>query len=307
MVDRYRNYRPRRPLTNPPHKSHRGLYIMVLVLFVVFGGRSVLGKMQSAKPPAQKSSSRPTPKTALLAEPIASSTWNELNQSVTAIINENAGLDISVAVIDIAASTKANYGIQDNFAGASTTKVLTAAAFLHETESGGENINATINGVSAKTLLRRMINRSDNNAWAALNKELTYPKIKSYARSLGMSSYNPTNNAVTASDMALLLQKLYKGELLNEANTKLLYSYMKDTNNEDMIPVAAPEGATLYHKYGQLDDRLHDAAIIDYKNRPLALVIYSKGGASDGSNYATRTQLVQRIAKTVFTTIYSEN
>jgi len=112
---------------------------------------------------------------------------------------------------------------------------------------------------------------------------------------------------MTSSDQALLLSKLYKQELLNESNTRLLLSFMQNTNNEDMIPVVKPNGSTLYHKYGQLDDRLHDSAIVVYKNRPIVLVIYTKGGASDGSNYASRTKLIQSIAQSVFTTIYSES
>jgi beta-lactamase class A len=107
---------------------------------------------------------------------------------------------------------------------------------------------------------------------------------------------------MTSSDQAEILSKLYQGKLLNKAHTDLLLSFMQNTNNEDMIPKVNP-GGTLYHKYGQLEDRLHDSAIINYKNRPIVLVIYTKG-LGDGNIYSSRIQLIQTIATTAFTTIY---
>jgi beta-lactamase class A len=305
MIDRYRNYQPYRPAAPRRKKRRSGLSTLVVVALLVFGGKTVWGKIQSSQSPKPAANSTPKPAKKVLAEPIPSTTWSDLNQKVNVLINQNPGLDISVAVIDISSSTKANYGIQDNFAGASTTKVLTAAAYLNAVENGSRSLTKTISGKSAKEHLRLMINKSDNNSWAALNSDLTYTKIKAFAHSLGISSYNPTKNLITASDEALLLQKLYSGNLLSDTNKKLLLSYMQNTNNEDMIPKVSPSGAKLYHKYGQLEDRLHDAAILDYKDRPLVIVIYTKGGASDGSNYTTRTKLVKDLAQTIIDTIYA--
>ncbi len=304
MIDRYRNYQPRRVARRPQRKKHRGLFVFVCAAVLFTGGRTVWSKIQS--PPSSKptTNSTPKPEKKITAEPIASSTWNDLNQNVTAVIDENSALDISVAVIDIGTNTKANYGIQDNFAGASTTKVLTAVTFLHEAEEGRQSITKSIGSKSAKEHLRLMINQSNNESWAALNRKLTGPTLESFAKSLGLSSYKYKTNTITASDAALLLQKLYSGDVINETNKKLLLSFMQKTNNEEMIPQVAPDGSTLYHKYGQLEDRLHDSAIIEYKDRPVIIVVYTKGGASDGSNYKTRTALVRELAKTVIDTIY---
>ncbi len=267
-------------------------------------GRAIVKGFQSDPKPKVTASSTPKPAKKVTAEPIASNIWNDLNQQVTAIINENPKLDISVAITDVVTNTKANYGIQDNFAGASTTKVLTAVTFLHEAEQGRQSLTKQFGGMTAKQHIKLMINQSNNESWNILNTQVTYKKIEEYARSIGVSSYSAKGNVITASDEALVLQKLYNGDLLTDANKKLLLSYMQDTNNEAMIPKAIPEGATIYHKYGQLEDRLHDAAIVEYKERPVVLVIYTKGGAADGSNYSARTQLIQKISSTVFATIY---
>ena len=290
-----------------PKKKYRGIYVILAVLAVFIGARAVSTRKTTEDTSQPKASTTPRAKTVVKAEPISSTTWNDLNTNVNAIINNNPSIDIGVSVIDINTNTKANYGIQDNFAGASTTKVLTAAAYLHDVETGRSSLTQSLSGATAQQQIRRMINQSNNTSWEVLNSAVGSTRLELYAHQQGMSSYKYYGNLMTSSDQALLLSKLYKQELLNESNTRLLLSFMQNTNNEDMIPVVKPNGSTLYHKYGQLDDRLHDSAIVVYKNRPIVLVIYTKGGASDGSNYASRTKLIQSIAQSVFTTIYSES
>lgn len=302
MVDRYRHYQPKK---QPRRKSRRGFYTLILLAVVIFGGRAVWGKIHSTNNNSSGSPSASKTKPKVKAEIISSTTWQDLSQKVSALLGQNPGLNLSVSVIDINSDTKGNYGIQEAFHGASTTKVLTAAAYLHDVETNKRSLTENLGGGSAETHIRRMINRSDNNSWAVLNSAVGYGRLDSYAQTNSISSYKYIGNLMAASDQALLLQKLYKKELLNEAHTKLLLSFMQNTNNEDMIPAGLPQGVTVYHKYGQLDDRLHDTAIIDHKKKPIVLTIYSKG-TSDGNLYSARTQLIQQITKTVFDTVYAD-
>lgn len=79
---------------------------------------------------------------------------------------------------------------------------------------------------------------------------------------------------------------------------------MQNTTDETMIPKVIPSGATIYHKYGILDDSLHDTAIVDYQNKPFVLTIYTK--SNDGSNSDTdyRRDAIKQLATSVFQTIY---
>ena len=304
MVDRYRNYRPSYE-QQPKKRHHPKRWLFLFTIIAIFlGGKALASRVNQKNDQKPVASTLQKPKPVIKANPIPNTTWNDLALKVNALISAQPTLDISVAVIDIGTNTKANYGIQNNFAGASTTKVLTAAAFLHEVEQGTHSLSEKVGDYTAKQQLQQMINQSNNDSWEALNTTLTYSKLEAYAHSLGISSYESSGNTITASDEALLLQKLYNGDLLNQTNTNLLLSFMQNTNNEDMIPKVIPSGATIYHKYGQLEDRLHDAAIVDYNGRPIALVIYTKGGATDGSNYTSHVALVQQLASTVFATIY---
>lgn len=305
MVDRYRNYKPQYNRVKEQPKRHPKRWFMLFaVIALMLGIKHFAGGTKDKKTDTHTASVVAKPKPVIAADPIADTTWNTLGSKVNALIAQQPDLDVSVSVIDIGTNTKGNYGIQDNFAGASTTKVLTAVTFLHELEQGKRSFNTQLNGTTAKQQLKLMINQSNNDSWAALNNLLSYADIETYAHSLGISSYSSKDNTITASDEALLLQKLYTREVINEANTSLLLSYMQNTNNEAMIPAVIPAGATIYHKYGQLEDRLHDASIVTKNNRAIALVIYTKGGAKDGSNYTSRVAFVQSIAKSVFDTIY---
>ena len=304
MVDRYRNYRPRRnhvTASKPPKRLWRLFLILIVLGFSAKFGISLFSKEPTkSEPLASALPSKKIPK--IRAKEVSSTVWNDLSINMQALIDQNPDIDISVAVIDIGTNTKAGYGIQNNFAGASTTKVLTASAYLHDIENNKYKLTS-----DGKNQLRLMLNNSDNTAWDILNKKVGYKNMVTYARSIGLNSYDWKNNIITAGDEALLLQKLYQRELLNEGHTNLILGHMQDTNNESMIPKIIPEGATIWHKYGQLEDRLHDAAIINYQDRPIVIVVYTKGGASDGSNYTPRVKLVQDLAKTIINSIYQIN
>lgn len=309
MVNRYRNYQPTQYTVHS--KSHRALFLMLGI--VILGGGTVIwytlkknSHQDTTNSQSVKAITSSANKQSLNAKPITSTTWNELNQKLTSQINENPDIDIGVALIDLNADTKADYGVQQAFTAASTTKVLTAMAFLHEVELSQQTLSETINDMSAGDQLKNMINQSNNDSWAALNTRIGYSTLASYARSIGIQSFNVNGNTITAADEALLLQKLYNGNLLTSTHRSLLLSYMQNTNNEIMIPQVLPTGATIYHKYGLLDGHLHDAAIIEYKDRPIVLVIYTKGSDVDQANvYNNRVALIRQLATTVITTFYS--
>ena len=87
------------------------------------------------------------------------------------------------------------------------------------------------------------------------------------------------------------------GSLLDSQDTAQLLSYMQDTNYETLIPAAVPEGITVFHKYGLLDDELHDVGILTQGDAAYALVIYTKG--EDLSDVPERTEVIHQLTQTV--------
>jgi beta-lactamase class A len=197
---------------------------------------------------------------------------NELKSRVESIIAKYPGLNISVGYGDLESTEITSAGSNQKFIAASTIKILVAADYLHQVEQGKHTLNETVGGYTARWQLKQMIQKSNNDSWYAFNDILGYRQESEYAKSIGIS-YDSNENAISAGDMALFLKKLYNRELLNEENTSLMFYYMQNTNNEEMIPAALPE-VKVMHKYGAIDTKLHDVAIVE-GGKPYFLAIYT--------------------------------
>jgi beta-lactamase class A len=204
-------------------------------------------------------------------------------------------ISTSVSVIDLDYNRSTQAGLNVIFRAASTNKVLSVAAYMHEVEAGRATLDTLVSGVRARSLIERMLRNSDNTAWAAINAYLGEDTLTGYATSIGITSYGAANNTITSNDMALLFQKLYQRKLMNATHTELILSFMQHTNNEDLIPAALPDGATVYHKFGLYEGELHDAAIVSYRGHSFALVIFTNNERTTLGNYTSRMQLIHEL------------
>ncbi len=223
-----------------------------------------------------------------------------MTDSLETIIAAHSEISTSVSVVDITSGQQVNAGMSDTvFRGASTTKLITAAAYLHAVEQGVATLSQYINGDTATNLIRRMIENSDNDAWYALNEYLGYGVLETYGASIGMQDWTAYPNTITTADEANLLAQLYKGKLLTAAHAKLLLSYMANSDN-NMIDAALPNSATTYHKYGTLEGELHDAAIIEYNGHTFILVIFTNDETDsfDGQT-VNRIEYIASLARAV--------
>jgi beta-lactamase class A len=134
-----------------------------------------------------------------------------LAAQINRIIASHPTLDMAISLNDVTNGKQYNYGLSDaGFIAASTGKIVTASLFLHQVEQGQESLTASLNGKSSQEELRLMIEESDNDAWAALNHELTHGSLLSYARSLGLKSYDPETNLISPADLSSFLGQLYQ-------------------------------------------------------------------------------------------------
>ena len=250
--------------------------------------------------PAQESAQESTPESAQKTAQSAASIDATLDTQINAIIAANSQYQIGVALVDLsqgAASADVHeYGVQEKFVAASTAKVLAAAAYYHLVETGAASLDDPMGDYTAGFQLREMIQQSDNDSWSLIMDAVGHEELTDYAASLGMS-YDPEINTLTPAEMATIVSGLYSGSLLNAGDTAQLLSYMQDTNYETLIPAAVPEGITVFHKYGLLEDELHDAAVLAQANTAYALVIYTKG--QDLSDVPERTEVIHQLTQAV--------
>jgi beta-lactamase class A len=224
-----------------------------------------------------------------------------LGAEINGIIEANSGYQIGVALMDLsggadATGTVHNYGVQEAFVAASTAKVLAAAAYYHLVETGGASLDDPLGDYTAGFQLKEMIQESDNDSWSLIMDAVGHGELSEYAASRGLD-YSPETNTLTPDGMARILAGLYSGTLLDSADTAQLLSYMQDTNYESLIPAAVPAGVTVFHKYGLLDDELHDAAILAGGGSAYALVIYTKG--EDLADVPERTEVIHQLTEAV--------
>ncbi len=219
-----------------------------------------------------------------------------LQETITAILDDAGDYRVGVALSDVPGGEARTFGDEDRFFAASTAKIITAAAFYPLVEQGEASLDDALGDYDAAFQLEAMVNNSSNDAWLLLMDAVGYPQLTAYAASLGID-YDPEENLLTAADMALVLRDLSAGELLDEADTAELLGYMQDTNDEALIPAGSRPDIVVQHKYGQVEDDLHDAALLTYQGTTVALVIYTEA-VGDGDE-AEQTELIHEITQAV--------
>ncbi len=200
----------------------------------------------------------------------------DLAAEMRRILAENPDYRIGVVVQDTRGGEPQAYGDVAEYKAASTAKIITAAAYYHLVESGEKSLDAELGSFDAAFQLKAMVNTSSDDSWLLLMQDIGYPRLIEYAASIGIS-YDPEENLLTPAAMALLLKQLYAGQLLSPEHTDELLGYMQDTNDDELIPAAVPQGITVNHKYGVVQGYVHDAAVLRSGDAAYAVAIYTWG------------------------------
>lgn len=215
--------------------------------------------------------------------------------------------------------TGREFGIDENkvLTGASLNK-LPLVAYLYSLASHGKiNLEKTIiiqkddiqdygsgplryggpgQSYSLKNLAKLALEQSDNTAAHILGVRLDLVNVQKYINSLGFVSTDMANNKTTAKEMGKLLDLIWNRKITNEPLTRELLDFMRDTDQEDRLPVDLPKNVFVYHKTGDATGMIHDAGIIDEKNSPFILAILT----SDITNEDTAKKTIGKIAKFIY-------
>ena len=216
-----------------------------------------------------------------------------LKSTVNSVISNNSSINFEISAVDISGGNKQlSFGVSGPMAAASVSKVLVAIDFLAEVEKGQQTMSETLDdGDIASYDMQQMIVVSDDTSWQSFIDQLTPNQLDSFARSIGVNSYDENNNTLSAYDTADLMAKLYEGKLVNKSNTDLLLGYLEQANYRQYMVPAVPSYDTIYHKIGLYNDNVNDAAIITNGTQSISLVIFTNGnGTYDWNNRATLMQ-----------------
>jgi len=103
-------------------------------------------------------------------------------------------------------------------------------------------------------------------------------------------------NKSSVKDMSILMIKMYHGEITTPPLTTEMMGFMDKSDFDDRIPAGLPENVKFYHKTGDEIGKIHDAGIIDLKNRPYFLGVFT----TDMKDEVKTKKAIANISKIVF-------
>jgi beta-lactamase class A len=248
-------------------------------------------------PLAQTSPPAPTEKQEIL--------WMKLEESILGI---DRGLDgvMGVAIVDLTDGHKYLLHANDVFPQASSIKICVLAELYRQAQQGklklidvytvdaadlvpdSDIMNGLTPGVTRITLrdlATMMVAVSDNSATNVLIDRVGMENVNAFLTEQGLrdtrlrrkmmdlkAAAEGRENISTPSEMAKLLQALYRGEILNKEMTDDFFKVLS-THKESFIPRNLPEGLKIANKPGELEGVRNDSGVIFVDKRPYILCV----------------------------------
>lgn len=151
---------------------------------------------------------------------------------------------------------------------------------------------------SVRESLERVAGISDNFAAIMLAEKIGWGKVQAFAEELGAQSTTIKDPiTTTAEDIGLLLEKLYKGEVVSVEVSEQILDMLSKSKLNNRIPALLPDDLKIAHKTGELSGVRNDAGIVFLAppGGPYVIVLMSKNlkGEDDGvENLAQISKIV---------------
>lgn len=220
--------------------------------------------------------------------------WFSLVESVKQQIGDFDG-QASVVIKDLKMDWEVSYDKDKLFAAASLAKVPIMGACFKAAEEGRIRLGDAVelkgaykvngsgflkevpNGTyfSVENLIELMIAESDNTAANILINMLGFDYINECFKETGLSNTNlyrkmmdfnlrrrGVENYTTAQDMALILEKIYRGTFLNKTISRQCREILLRQKINDRIPAKLPSDTTVAHKTGLENNVCHDVGVV---------------------------------------------
>ena len=206
-------------------------------------------------------------------------------QASAALAGVFSGARYSVSVVDLSnAGTLVDIDSSQVFASASTYKLFVAHSMVTAVELGEMTWDSPLNGMTLQQCLTTMIVDSDNEcpkAWLMRDNGAGYDKVTQQANALGAknTTLHYLDVRTTSADLALILTKLYRGEIWNDDDRDMVIGLMKRQQYRSGIPAGIGGNGTVADKVGFRDSYLHDAGIVYSGKGDYAFVIMTSGSS----------------------------
>lgn len=148
-----------------------------------------------------------------------------------------------------------------------------------------EGLTPLVTRVTNRDLAVMMVAVSDNSAANVLIDRVGLENVNQFLDSLGLShtrlhrkmmdvkaAEQGRENVSTPREMMMLLEKIYRGEILNKSMTDDFLKILS-THKESWIPHLLPENVRIANKPGSLEGVRNDSGIVFTQNRPYVICI----------------------------------
>jgi beta-lactamase class A len=144
--------------------------------------------------------------------------------------------------------------------------------------------------------IENMIVISDNYAAILVSSRSANVNVVSFLKKYGLEdSIYSKPPITTASDLAIVLEKIYKGEVIDKSYSQRMIDILKRQRLNDRIPKYLPENIPVAHKTGELELNKHDAGIVFLETGDYVIVVMS-----DTDDPTVASEKIAKFSKSVF-------
>jgi beta-lactamase class A len=174
------------------------------------------------------------------------------------------------------------------FTSASLYKLFLAHAVLDRADRGALALSDVVPGLglTVEQALDVMISWSDNASGAALGRWLGWEQVEAFAHGQGFTAttFDPDTGSqdvvamtTTPADVAALLERLRRGELLSGSSTALLMGFLEEQHLDYALSSGFSPDVGFAHKTGLLVDVSHDAGIVELGGHDYVVAVLTDG------------------------------
>jgi beta-lactamase class A len=246
---------------------------------------------------AQTSSPPPTEKQIVL--------WGKLEKSIIDIDRNLDGV-MGIAIVDLTDGHKYLLHSNDVYPQASSIKICVLAELYRQAQQGKlkltdmYTVNAAdlvqdsdimagltpgVTQITLRDLATMMVAVSDNSAANVLIDRVGMENVNAFLAAQGLretrlkrkmmdlkAAAEGRENVSTPNEMLLLLESLYRGQILNKEMTEDFFKVLS-THKDSWIPRNLPEDLKIANKPGALEGVRNDSGVIFVDKRPYVLCV----------------------------------
>lgn len=258
-------------------------------------------------------------------EPNLREIQDKLENEITSFTSEDPRRHVSVYMRDL--KNGPWFGIKENekFSPASLFKVPVMIAYYKAAETNPgllkkeipyrennlvkQNIEPSSSLITGKKytideLIKKMIQKSDNNALESISAEPTVQQaeIEKMFKDIGLGNIKfDLKTALSVREYSMLFRVLYNASYLDEEHSEKALELLAESEYDNGIKKPIPNDIKVANKFGERHIlntdtyQLHDCGIIYFPNRPYLLCVMTRG-----ENMDILAKEIQDVSKSVF-------